>query len=73
MSKYTESELLEQFDDMLDDTIDLIDIMGMKYTPSNVLKECDPIAYRVTFNDWLDGLDNCEDCDLNPIECDCDN
>lgn len=44
----------KMFDDYLDDTHPTVIILGMEYCPSTVLKECDPIAYRCTFNDWCD-------------------
>lgn len=72
MAKLEEYELLAEYDEFINDTTELIDIWGMKYEPSNVLKECDPIAYRVGFHDWLDSLDDCEDCDNNPIDCECE-
>ncbi len=72
MSKHTEHELEEMFEEFLDEVTEQIEILGMFYAPSYVLKECDPIAYRVTMSDWLDSLDNCEDCDQNPVECECE-
>ena len=72
MAKLQEYELEALYDEFINETTELVEIWGMKYEPATVLQECDPIAYRVGFHDWLDGLDNCEDCDLNPIECECD-
>lgn len=72
MAKHTEYELEELFNEFLDECVESMDIFGMKYWPSTVLKECDPIAYNVTMSDWLDGLDDCDECDLNPAECTCD-
>lgn len=45
--------LYEAFDDYLYDTIGMIDIMGLKYDPSDVLKAVDEIAYRCGFSDWF--------------------
>ena len=70
--KVNEDNLLEMYRDDIDNSIELIDIWGMKYEPSRVLEEVDPIAFRVGFSDWLDSQEDCEDCDLNPIECTCD-
>lgn len=72
MAKLQEWQLEELFDDLLDQVYEPTNIGGMEYLASTVLKECDPIAYRVGFHDWLDNEDNCEDCDLNPIECTCE-
>ena len=33
----------------------MVQIGSLEYLPSKVLSECDPIAYRCGFNDWLDG------------------
>lgn len=45
--------LYEAFDTYLYETMGLIDIMGLKYDPSNVLKATDEIAYRCLFIDWM--------------------
>lgn len=47
----TLSEALDAYDAMLDDNYG--DFMG-SYPASRVLREMDPIAYRVGFHDWLD-------------------
>lgn len=53
-TKLTEYEALELFDEYLDELQEPVTILGMTYALSKVLKECDPIAYRVTFNEWVD-------------------
>lgn len=50
----TDHELHERFDDMLDDVYGDVEIAGMTYPASRTLLRVDPIAYRVSFNDWLD-------------------
>ena len=72
MAKLEEYELVELYKEYINDSMELIDIWGMKYEPAYVLQECDPIAFRVGFNDWVDSLEDCEDCDNNPIECECE-
>ena len=37
-----EQTAYEQFDDFLDEVHPVIEILGMSYNPSTVLKECDP-------------------------------
>ena len=49
-----ETTAYEMFDNFLDDIHPTVNILGMEYCPSTVLKECDPIAYRCAFNDWCD-------------------
>ena len=55
----TESEAYQMYDDFIDEMSDPIDIMGLKYDSSRVLKEIDPTAYRTYFNDFMDssGID----------------
>lgn len=72
MPKLEEYELEEQYKEFIDETTPIVTIWGMEYEASRVLLEVDPIAYRVGFSDWLDSLDDCEDCEKNPIECDCE-
>ena len=72
MAKLQDYELEALYTDFIDQTTEPVTIWGMEYYASTILKECDPIAFRCGFNDWLDSLDNCEDCDLNPIDCKCE-
>ena len=50
MNITTMSEAIEAYDEMLDETHG--DFMGM--SASRILRECDPIAYRVGLLDWAD-------------------
>lgn len=72
MPKLQDYELMEQYDEMLDECYPMVKIGYVELYPSKVLQECDPIAYRVGFSDYLDSLEDCEDCDKNPIECECE-
>ncbi len=47
-------ELSDRYDDFIDECYPTVEIMGMTYPASRTLKEVDPIAYRVGFNDWID-------------------
>jgi hypothetical protein len=51
-----EWEALGIFDEMLDECYPTYSINGMEYMPSAILKECDPIAYRVMFSEYADEL-----------------
>jgi hypothetical protein len=42
----------EQFDDMLDDVYPPYQIGGLTFTASQILRACDPIAYRIELNDY---------------------
>jgi hypothetical protein len=50
----SDEELRGRFDDMLDEVCDEVRIGTLSYSPSHVLKNVDPIAYRVGFSEWLD-------------------
>lgn len=72
MPKLQDYELEELYKEMLDECYPPVKVAGMEYDTSRALYELDPIAYRTGFNDWLDGLDPCDDCDNNPIDCECE-
>lgn len=50
-----EQDAEKQFNEMLDESYP-IEMMGIHFDASRVLKEIDPTAYRCTFNDWLDAM-----------------
>jgi len=50
----TELELEERFDEMLDESNEIIKIGTLTYLPSQVLKNVDPIAYRIGKYDFAD-------------------
>jgi len=52
----TEYEARGMYDEMLDECYEPYNMGGMEYMPSDILKECDPIAYRVGFSDYADSL-----------------
>lgn len=64
--QYEESEFLRQLEDMIRDNIEAHydDFLDMSYrdvkigtctfTASQILKKCDPIAYRCGINDYVD-------------------
>lgn len=45
----------QEFDDFLDDNYSHYEILGLDFSPSEILKECDPTAYRTELSDWVDG------------------
>lgn len=47
----------EAYDDMLDECNDELTIGRLAFAPSKVLKECDPVAYDVGFDEYVDSLD----------------
>lgn len=48
----TESEARAWYDEMLG----TVELCGMTYSASMVLREVDPVAYRCGFNDYVDSL-----------------
>ena len=52
----TMEEAYERFDEMLDESGPVI-VGGIEFSPSDILKEMDPIAYDVGFNDYMDSMD----------------
>lgn len=42
------------YDDELDETHQDYEIMGLSFSASRVLRECDPIAYKCGLNDFAD-------------------
>jgi hypothetical protein len=66
-------KIYDAYDEMLDDCYPMVKIGNLGYSPSRVLKEVDPIAYRCGLNDYLDSLAQdglfCFDCEK--FECYC--
>lgn len=52
-TNYTEA--IAAYDEMLDEAYGPVRVAGYEFDTSRVLREMDPIAYRVGFFDWLDG------------------
>ena len=50
------SELQKQFDYYFDDIHGDIIIAGITFSPADILKEMDPIAYKQEFDSFLDNM-----------------
>lgn len=52
-----------EFDEFLDDCHETYNLGGMTFYPSDILKSCDPIAYRCAKSDYESNfdLDDCEE------------
>lgn len=50
----------DEYDAMLDECYEDVVIGGITFTPSQILKECDPIAYQCGLNDFEDSMENDE-------------
>ena len=54
MKYISEHEAEALYAELIDECHPTIKIFGVEYTPSQVLKKLDAIAYKCGFNDWLD-------------------
>jgi hypothetical protein len=45
------------FDTYLNDTYEEVSILGMNFSPAKILLECDPIAYRIYCQDFIDEME----------------
>ena len=52
----TEDQASERYSEMLDECYPLTHLCGTDFYPSQILKDCDPIAYRVYLGDYIDTL-----------------
>ena len=50
-------EIIEAYNEMLDETNPEIVIGSLRYSPSYVLREVDPIAYNIGLTDFQDALE----------------
>ena len=57
--EYESSE--SEFDDFLDECYESVTVAGMEFYASDILKSCDPVAYRCAKNDYDSNFD-LEDC-----------
>ena len=54
---YSEQDMVDQFEEMLDDVYGTVSVAGMEYGTARALKEIDPIAYRCWMLDYIDGAE----------------
>lgn len=57
----TIEEIENDYNCMLDMSMNLVEIGVYEFAPSTVLKKCDPIAYRQEINDFINSLLEDED------------
>jgi len=51
------NELEEQYEEMLDECHEVFKIGEMTFYPSQILKNCDPVAYRIGLGEFEDSLE----------------
>jgi hypothetical protein len=49
-------ELEEMYDEFLDEISEPVDIFGVRFDVSRILKELDPIMYRVGMDEYFDNF-----------------
>jgi len=54
---YSEQDMADQFEEMLDEVYGTVSVAGMEYDTARALKELDPIAYRCSLLDYIDGAE----------------
>lgn len=52
----TYKEALDAYNQMLDESGPVV-VGGIEFSPSAILREMDPIAYGVGFNDYMDSME----------------
>ena len=58
----------EMFDEMLDECYPVVKIGELTFYPSQILKECDPIAYRIGVSEYEDMVDEDQACRLDKFK-----
>jgi len=56
-------EIKTWFDDMLDESYPVFEIGNLTFYPSQILRECDPVAYRQSLLDFEDAIRENEELD----------
>ena len=49
-------EVKTMFDEMLDESYPILEMGTLKFYPSQILRECDPIAYNEALLDFEDAI-----------------
>jgi hypothetical protein len=56
MTNLTKQDLIERYEELLDEVYEPAKIGYSEFMPSRIFKELDPIAYRVGFDDYINSL-----------------
>ena len=54
---YSEQDMVDQFEEMLDEVYGTVSVAGMEYGTARALRDLDPIAYRCWMLDYIDGAE----------------
>ena len=55
-ARVSDGVLREDYDQCLQDGYGTIDLGVSSFTPSEILKKCDPVAYDIGYNDYIESL-----------------
>lgn len=53
-----ERDIMEEYEDFIDEVEEDVTILGMQFLPSRILREVDPIAYREGLLDYINNLED---------------
>ena len=56
-------EQIEQYDEMLDECFEPVTLGSFTFNPSDVLFNCDPLAYRIGLDEYVDSMEQEEEDD----------
>lgn len=61
-SKYSfcsdfDNDVIDQYDDMLNECYEPVQVGGLTFDPADVIYNCDPIAYRCGLIDYIDSIE----------------
>lgn len=56
MSNFTQEQLEQSFDEMMDEIYPVVKFGELTFYPSYILKTCDPIAYQISLSEHEDYL-----------------
>lgn len=59
MIKISQDELRERFGEMLKDSYGEVKLYGYTFDPDQILRECDPTAYRCELANFANTLSDC--------------
>jgi hypothetical protein len=61
----SDRELTDMYHEMLEEIYGEVKVCGYEFSAADVLKEMDPVAYKVGLNDWLDS--ECSDGTIKEV------
>jgi len=56
IKEMSDDDLKEQYDELLDEIYGEVKLGNLTFSPSRIIRELDPVAYRTGLNDYEDSL-----------------